>query len=234
MQELHAALIALQEMDAEIARAEQRVQDFSPRLEALEAPVRAAEREMTSTQNRLDDFRVEQKRLENAVDRNRDRLNAYQEKMYKLRGTRDEAVVRAEMDLVRRAADADAVDLKSAAEQATRTDMKVDDLIRNLDKLQNDIKGEAGELVAARTAVEDEVAELRAKRENLAVRLDEPSRRLYERLRLGRRKMVLAPLTAEGACGSCFNILPVQEQVQVRQGKTLHRCEGCGVILYAE
>jgi uncharacterized protein len=234
MQELHAALIALQEMDAEIARAEKRVQEFSPRLEALEAPVRTAEREMSATQSKLDEFRIEQKRLENAVDRNRDRLNAYQEKMYKLRGTRDEAAVRAEMDLVRRAADADAVDLKSASELATRTDLKVDDLIRNLDKLQNEIKAEADELHAGRAAAEAEVLELRAKRENLAVRLDEPSRRLYERLRMGRRKMVLAPLTPEGACGSCFNILPVQEQVQVRQGKSLHRCEGCGVILYAE
>lgn len=234
MQELHAALIALQEMDAEIAQAEQRVQDFSPRLDALEAPVRAVEREMTATQNKLDDFRAEQKRLEKATDRNQERIQAYQEKLAKIRGMRDEPAVRAEMEMVRRAADADEIDLKSATEQATRTDLKVDDLIRNLDKIQNDIKAEADQLREAQAEAESVVAGLRAKRENLAVRLDTPSRRLYERLRSGRSRTVLAPLTAEGACGNCFNILPVQEQVQVRQGKILHRCEGCGVILFEE
>jgi predicted nucleic acid-binding Zn-ribbon protein len=45
--------------------------------------------------------------------------------------------------------------------------------------------------------------------------------------------MVLAPLTSEGACGNCFNVLPVQEQTEVRRGESLRRCEGCGVILYA-
>jgi hypothetical protein len=49
----------------------------------------------------------------------------------------------------------------------------------------------------------------------------------------GKSRLSLAPLTDEGACGNCFNILPVQEQAEVRRGESLHRCEGCGVILYA-
>jgi predicted nucleic acid-binding Zn-ribbon protein len=57
--------------------------------------------------------------------------------------------------------------------------------------------------------------------------------RLYERLRMGKASTVLAPLTAEGACGHCFNILPVQEQSEIRNGRVLRRCEACGVILYA-
>ena len=56
--------------------------------------------------------------------------------------------------------------------------------------------------------------------------------RLYERVRGGRSAMALAPMTAEGACGACFNILPLQEQSEVKAGGALRRCEGCGVILY--
>jgi predicted nucleic acid-binding Zn-ribbon protein len=40
-------------------------------------------------------------------------------------------------------------------------------------------------------------------------------------------------MTPEGACGHCFNTLPLQEQSEIRSGSTLHRCEACGVILYA-
>jgi predicted nucleic acid-binding Zn-ribbon protein len=46
--------------------------------------------------------------------------------------------------------------------------------------------------------------------------------------------MVVAPLKDEGACGHCFNILPLQEQAEIRRGDTLRRCEACGVILYVE
>ena len=48
----------------------------------------------------------------------------------------------------------------------------------------------------------------------------------------GKRKTALAPLTAHGACGNCFNVLPLQEQSEIRSGKSLRRCEGCGIILY--
>jgi predicted nucleic acid-binding Zn-ribbon protein len=74
---------------------------------------------------------------------------------------------------------------------------------------------------------------LRDQRQNHAIRLDASSLRLYERVRSGRASTVIAPLTPEGACGHCFNILPVQEQSEIRNGKTLRRCEACGVILYA-
>jgi predicted nucleic acid-binding Zn-ribbon protein len=84
-----------------------------------------------------------------------------------------------------------------------------------------------------REAAETALAQLRDRRGNEAARIDEPSRRLYDRVRGGKSRNVLAPLTAEGACGNCYNILPLQEQVQVRNGNSLHRCEGCGVILYA-
>jgi predicted nucleic acid-binding Zn-ribbon protein len=83
-------------------------------------------------------------------------------------------------------------------------------------------------------AAQLELDQLRERRENAAVRLDPQSRRLYDRVRGGLSRMVLAPLTSEGACGNCFNVLPVQEQTEVRRGETLRRCEGCGVILYSE
>jgi predicted nucleic acid-binding Zn-ribbon protein len=58
--------------------------------------------------------------------------------------------------------------------------------------------------------------------------------RLYERVRAGRTNTVLAAVTQDGACGHCFNMIPIQEQAEIRRGETLGRCEACGVILYPE
>jgi uncharacterized protein len=232
MQELHAALLALQEMDEEIARLQVRVDEFGPQLEELEAPVAAAHRELDATREKLVDLRADVERIERNAGQKRDRLRSYEERLGRARHAREEAAIRAEMDLVGRALDADEADIKHSSEQATRTDLKIDDVQRQLGRLEAGIAERRAELLGARAEVETRLAQLRDKRENQALRLDQQSRRLYERVRGGRSRTVLAPLTEEGACGSCFNVLPVQQQSEVRRGERLHRCEGCGVILY--
>jgi uncharacterized protein len=233
MQELHAALLALQELDDQIARAESRVSEFSPQLESLEAPVAAAQRELEGTRTRLEELRTEQHRLQRAAQQKQERLVAVQERMNRVRNQREETAVKAETDLVRRALEADTEDLQDVSEQATRTDLKVDDLQKQLDRATTEIAERREELLKERAEVETEIARLRDQRANAAQRLDQPSLRLYERVRSGKSRRALAPLTEEGACGSCFNVLPVQEQSQIRSAQALHRCEACGVILFA-
>jgi predicted nucleic acid-binding Zn-ribbon protein len=232
MQELHAALLALQELDGEIARAEEALAVFDPRITELDAPVLAIEREIEATRHKLDEQRAAAERLAANAQQKRSRLDGYEERLSRTRTSREESTLRVEIDLVRRALDADASDIRQTSEQITRLDLKIDDLERQAAKVRQDIAPQRNELLQARQAAEDELVALRDRRENQAVRLDPQSRRLYERLRGGRTRTVLAPLTEGGACGNCFNVLPVQEQALVRRGDVLHRCESCGVILY--
>lgn len=233
MQELHAALLALQELDDQILEAQGRIQAYAPQLEALEAPLVTAEQELQATQAKLEELRTEVRRLERNAAQKRERLEAQEERLMKVRNAREESAARAEIDLVRKALAADTADLKQFSEQATRTDLKVDDVQRQVDRVRSEIAARREELLSGRAAAESDLAELQQKRENQAIRIDQPSRRLYERVRGGRSRRVLAPITDEGACGHCFSVLPVQEQTQVRRGEALHRCEQCGVILYS-
>lgn len=232
MQELHAALLALQQIDDEIDTAQVRVDEYAPLLETLEAPVTAVRRDLDATTAKFEEMRAEHARLEVNAQQKEERLHAYHERLERARTSREESALRSELDLVRGALDADRTDLQHVAEQSTRTDLKADDLKKHLEKAESAIAEERGALLAQRDAASAELAALRDRRENLAIRLDASSRRLYERVRGQRSRRVVAPMTEEGACGNCFNVLPLQEQTEVRRGQTLHRCEGCGVILY--
>jgi hypothetical protein len=232
MEALHQSLLALQELDQEITRTERRLTEFDPQLAELDAPVDMLSREVETTRTRLAELRQEQTRLERASEQKKQRLQTYEDRLMKVRNAREEAAARTEMDLVRRAVEADVAELKQVSEQATRADLKLDELEKLLAKARQEAAPRREELLATRQTVVDELTVVRDRRENHAVRLDPASRRLYERMRSGRSRVVLAPLTDEGACGNCFNILPLQEQTEVRRGQTLHRCEGCGVILY--
>lgn len=232
MDDLKAALLTLQEMDDELVRARATLDAFAPRVADLEQPVSALAQEIDAARARVEDLRTDIRRLNTAADVKRQRLGVYEERLMKVRNLREEAAARAEMDLVRRAVEADDAEVKALQEQATRTELKLVDLERQMTKVREENAPRLEALLAEKAAADTVLSVLKDRRENHTIRIDKRALRLYERVRGGRSTMALAPLTEEGACGHCFNILPLQEQTEVRSGSGLHRCEGCGVILY--
>jgi predicted nucleic acid-binding Zn-ribbon protein len=234
MEDLKTVLLQLQRLDDDIERARLKLKEFEPQFAEIEGPVTTLETEVAATRTRLDDLRGQVRRLETGAEQKRQRLRVYEERMSRIRNMREESASRVEMDLIRRAADADDSDALEMMEQATRTDLKLDELIRNLEKTRAETAPKRDELERSKAEAAAEVQILVDRRQNHTVRLEPAALRLYERVRQGRSTTVLAPLTPEGACGHCFSILPLQEQSMIRNATSLHRCETCGVILYIE
>jgi hypothetical protein len=232
MQDLKTALLSLQDLDTEIIQARARLLEFEPLLKDVDQPLTALEAEVVATRGRLGEMREKARKLESAAETKRGRLRAYEERLMRVRNSREEAAARVEMDLIRRAADADDQEALEMMEQRTRTDLKLDDMEKQLEKVRAETAPRRDDLLRAQQEAQQQLAQLQDRRQNHAIRLDKATLRLYERVRSGRATTVLAPLTNEGACGHCFNILPVQEQSEIRNGNVLRRCEACGVILY--
>lgn len=232
MESVHNALLALQQLDEQIARAQAGLAEFDPQFRDAEAPVTSLKANVEAMTTRLAEVRREAQRLERGANQKRERQKAFEERLQRVRSQREEAAARTELDLVRRAVEAEEMDALEQMEQATRTDLKLDEMIKQLKKLESELEPRLQELRAERGAAEAALARLLEERQAYAANVDAPSLRLYDRIRSGATRRALAPLTSEGACGHCFNVLPVQEQQVVRHGQTLHRCEACGIILY--
>ena len=232
MQEVYKALLELQELDDEIDRADQALGAFSPRLETLEAPALGYQREVDGIRERLADMRSEIKRLEKAAEQKRERLRTYEERLNKVRNVREETAARTELDLIRHAVDADEQEALELSEQATRAELRLQELEKQLANAREQIEPQKAELLKERSAAEKELKTLRGRRSGTAAKLTPEATRLYDRTRAGKRRRVLAQLTHDGACGQCYNVLPIQQQSEVRQARSLVRCEACGVILY--
>ena len=56
----------------------------------------------------------------------------------------------------------------------------------------------------------------------------------YGRIRRNVRNGLAVVTVKRDACGGCFNRIPPQRQVEIRQGKKLIVCEYCGRILVAD
>lgn len=232
MNEPYASLMQLQELDLEIAGAKARVAQFAPRLEELRGPSATLDRELAQTRTKLDELRAQARKLEQGAENKRDKLRMFEERVAKSRSIRDEAATRTEMDLIRRAVEAEIAEGQETNDQVRRQDMRVDELEKSVAKAREEIRPHEEQIETERAEAEQQLRILEDKRNNHVLHMDKNAVRLYERVRGGKRKTPLAPLTSDGACGSCYNVLPMQEQAEIRQGGSLRRCEACGVILY--
>ena len=75
---------------------------------------------------------------------------------------------------------------------------------------------------------------LKAKAEQAKQPIDERLLAAYNRIRSNVRNGLAVVTVTRDACGGCFNRIPPQRQVDIRQGKKLIVCEYCGRILVAE
>lgn len=229
---LHQALLELQQIDAEITEAQARSDAFGERFREVEAPLRTLETEVQTLRDRISDLRQLVQKLETGAQNKRERQHAYEQRLDRMRSTREEAAARAEIDLIRRATEADVAEARDVGQELTRAELRLAELSKQLEKVRAEVEPKRAELQTEADSAAEALALLRDRRQNQAVRVEKPALALYERVRGRRDRRALAPMTDEGACGACFNTLPLQEQTEVRRGESLKRCEACGVILY--
>jgi len=234
MDETYQALLDLQELDRQVAEAKAKVREFEPELEELEAPLEELEQQVAAVRTRLDEMKAEERRLERSADDKRAKLEKYETRLERVRSQREEAAARTEIDLISKAVDADEDDALSLIDQIRRAELKLDELEGQLKELHEETVPKRDELMAGRNDAAEQLDVLADKRENRLIRLDSTAARLYERIRGGKTDVALAMLTKDGACGHCFSVIPLQEQNVIRRREALHRCEACGVILFAE
>jgi hypothetical protein len=89
-------------------------------------------------------------------------------------------------------------------------------------------------LVEEKQAADGKLEALQAERDAFAAGIDPGERQIYDSIMAGARDVAVAELTQDGACGNCYNMVPLQIQNQIRHGEGMIRCEGCGVILTPE
>ena len=77
-------------------------------------------------------------------------------------------------------------------------------------------------------------AEYAAQGERVKEKIDERLLAAYDRIRRNVRNGLAVVTVKRDACGGCFNRIPPQRQVDIRQGKKIIICEYCGRILVAD
>lgn len=223
----------LQQIDQRIEAVETKIRTFDPLLEEVDAPAAELEGEVENTRARLQEMKVDERRVELAAQEKKNRADKLAERLKGVRNVREEAAVSAELDMVRRALEGEEQEALTLLDQIRKMELRLEELEEGLEEARSEVEPRRQELLAERKELEDELEELRTRRESFSRAMDASELRVYERIRGGSGRRAVARLTADGACGNCFNMIPLQLRNEIRHGSEMIRCEACGVILAA-
>jgi predicted nucleic acid-binding Zn-ribbon protein len=224
----------LQQLDQKIAAVRSASEGFEPLLEEVDAPVLRLEQEVEALEKRLTEIKLEENRLELTIEERRVRGAKLQGRMEAVRNVREEAAVHAELEMVRRALESEEQEALSLLDQIKRLEDRHEEQEAVYREALAEVEPRRKELVKEQAESEGKLETLQADRDAFAAGIDPDERRIYDSIMAGAREVAVAELTQDGACGNCYNMVPLQVRNQIRHTDEMFRCEGCGVILTPE
>jgi predicted nucleic acid-binding Zn-ribbon protein len=228
------ALRMAQTLDERIRELRAAMASFDERLEEVEAPAAALEKELAQAEERVEQMRADVRRLERSSDDKRARGEKLDQRLNRVSNLREEAAVRAEVDMIRRAIETDEQEALQLLDQIRRLELSIDELGERTRAARGAVGPRQAQLLSERESYSSRLVTFEARRGALLSGVGSRERRIYDSFHQSGRKVVVAALHEDGACGLCFGVIPVQIQNQVRRGEGLVQCEACGVILTAE
>lgn len=102
-----------------------------------------------------------------------------------------------------------------------------------LKELVNELEDRQKELDEVTAENEEEELKYKHEREKLIVRINKEDRQLYERIRKAKSGTAVVAVK-RNACSGCYNSVPPQKMVELRQNEKLFTCEHCGRILVSD
>ena len=228
------SLREVQKLDERIREIRKALATFDDRLAEVEQPALALESELSQATERLSQMKADVRRLERAADDKRARAEKLDQRMNRVSNLREEAAVHVELDLLKRAIDADEHEALQLFEQIRRTELAVEELGASARAARAEVEPRQRTLHTDRGAYAERMEFLLGRRGEVLTHVGAAERRVYEAFHGSGRKVVVTSLLDDGACGHCFGVIPLQLQNEVRRREALIRCENCGVILTTE
>ncbi|MDE5579601.1 MAG: hypothetical protein K2I85_06615 [Alistipes sp.] len=234
MQEKILALYELQRIDS-------RIDEINKVKGDLPLEVQDLEDEMAGMQTRIDKINAEIEEL-NALTKQRKRetdqakimIANYKEQQNNVRNNREFDAITKEIEYQELEIELAEKRLKEYAAGIKNKKALLEEAEALGKERAADLEAKKSELEGIEAETAPQVAEFEAQSAKIRAKIDERLLTAYERIRRNVRNGLAVVTVRRDACGGCYNRIPPQRQVDIRQGKKIIICEYCGRILVSD
>ena len=234
MQEKIIALYELQKIDSKI-------DEINKVKGELPLEVQDLEDEMTGLKTRIDNINAEieelntlTKQRKREVDQAKILIGNYKEQQNNVRNNREFDAITKEIEYQELEIELAEKRLKEYAAGVKAKKLQLEEAEAVADGRAADLAAKKSELEGIEAETAPQVAEYEVQADRAKAKIDERLLSAYGRIRRNVRNGLAVVTVKRDACGGCFNRIPPQRQVEIRQGKKLIVCEYCGRILVAD
>jgi predicted nucleic acid-binding Zn-ribbon protein len=224
-------LLILQDRDRKIRRVQGELSRIEPERQMFQAKAAEAHAALDNARNRLKHIESERKALELEVESKKQQIARYANQQLQTRKNDEYRALAHEIETCNQEifkTEDKEIELMEQGEAAQKEIVRATQASNQAHKLMEE---QLANLNAREQNLRKELAELETNREELSGAVEEGARGRYERLVKHKGENVIVGVS-HGVCGGCHMRVPPQLLVQCQAQQELVTCSNCGRILY--
>ena len=232
LEEKLKTLYALQQADTEIDKILQLRGELPLEVEALENELADLKAKSQNMAAQVDDFNKKIAEYKHNIAECDAQLEKYKAQIDNVANSREYDSLNKEIEnqgLLRAIAEKNIDEAKSAIASKK---FDIEQVKGQIAVKNDDLKAKKEELATIVESTAAEEAQLRAKRDACAAKIDARTMSAYERIRnSSNNKLAVVSVFNGDSCGGCFNTIPPQRLIDIASNRKMIICEYCGRIL---
>ena len=234
MQEKIMALYELQKIDSQIDEINKVKGELPLEVQDLEDEIAGLNTRIENIGREVEEFNSLTKQRRREIDQAKIQISHYKEQQNNVRNNREFDAITKEIEYQELEIELAEKRLKEYAAGIKNKKVQLEEAEAVAAERGADLAAKKAELESIEAETADQVADLEAKAEKAKAKIDDRLLVAYNRIRRSVRNGLAVVSVKRDACGGCYNRIPPQRQVDVRQGKKLIVCEYCGRILVGD
>ena len=234
MQEKILALYELQKIDSKIDEINKVKGELPLEVQDLEDEMAGMKTRIEHINAEIEELNTLSKQRKREVDQAKIMIGNYKEQQNNVRNNREFDAITKEIEYQELEIELAEKRLKEYAAGVKVKKAQLEEAEALSKERTADLGAKKAELEGIEAETAPLVAEYSVQADGVKEKIDERLLAAYERIRRNVRNGLAVVTVKRDACGGCFNRIPPQRQVDIRQGKKIIICEYCGRMLVAD
>lgn len=224
------ALLHLQNIDSKLDEIlkirgdlPEEVQDLEDEIMGYQTRIGKFEKEIEALDGEIEQHRLAKKDAEKLI-------NKYKDQQMNVRNNREYDAISKEVELQNLEMELADKKIGEANFKINRKKDEIQEVQHTLNERKKDLETKKKELEVITSENQEDEKRLLTDREKQSEQIEERLLRSYTKIRGNAQNGLAVVLVKRGACGGCFNMVPPQRQVEIREKKKIIVCEHCGRI----
>lgn len=233
MKNLLEELIALQNVEMEIFKAEEGLKELPREVEEIDSIIQARKGALDAVDEEIAMLEEKKAPLEAELKENQEILDASDARIKRIKTNKEFLALQREIDLAKKRKSDLEEQLLGIMDKVEKKALDKERIQKSFDADRVILDEKKDKLLAQMRELEAVLSEYQGKDEKLRASVDPALLSKYDRIKQGKRGLAVAPCN-HGVCGGCHMHIPPQLYNELVKGDRMITCPTCQRMLYTE